>query len=352
MNVGIVTLATFFTWGLVGKVGFLATFIPTVVVTILIVFFGEILPKVYANNKSMTFARRTANLLNFINSISYFIALPLLKFSAIIEKRIETKGYEISVDELNQAIEMTTEYSTSEEEKDILRGIVNFSNIQVKQVMKSRTDIFAIDYDFDFHQVMDMVNKSKLSRIPVYKDNIDQLEGILHVKDLLPFIANNEKFNWRILLRKIYYVPESKMIDDLLRNFQEKHVHIAIVVDEYGGTSGLVTLEDVVEEIVGEINDEFDSLDVDFEKVSDNIYNFEGKTSLNDIIKTLDLKHDVFDQVKGENESVGGLLLELNSSMPHVNEVITFENFDFKVLGVNDRRIKKVQLTVKNEKHA
>lgn len=346
LNVGIVTLATFFTWGLVGREGFLSAFIPTVIVTILIVFFGEILPKVYANNNGMNFARMTAKLLSFINSVFYFIAWPLLKFSSIIEKRIDTKGYEISVEELNEAIEMTTDHRTSEEEKDILRGIVNFSNIQVKQVMRSRTEIIAIDINDDFHKVMDKVNKCKLSRIPVFKDNIDQLEGILHVKDLLPFISNNEKFTWTILLRKIYYIPESKMIDDLLKDFQEKRVHIAIVVDEYGGTSGLITLEDVVEEIVGEINDEFDSTELEFEQVADNIYNFEGKTSLTDMIKTLDLKLDVFDQVKGENESIGGLILELNSSMPHVKDVISFQNYDFKILSVNQRRIKKIQLII------
>lgn len=349
LNVGIVTLSTFFTWGLVGKQGFLATFIPTVVVTVLIVFFGEILPKVYANNNSIAFARSTAKLLHIINTIFYFVAWPLLKFSSIIEKRIDTKGYEISVEELNEAIEMTTDHRTSEEEKGILRGIVNFSNIQVKQVMRSRTEIVAIDITNDFHEVMDKVNKCKLSRIPVFEDNIDNLQGILHVKDLLPFISNNEKFNWTILLRQIYYIPESKMIDDLLKDFQEKHVHIAIVADEYGGTSGLITLEDVVEEIVGEINDEFDNTDLEYQKIAENVYNFEGKTSLTDMIKTLDLKHDVFDEVKGENESLGGLLLELNSTMPHVDDIISYQNYDFKVLSVNQRRIKKVQFVINPE---
>lgn len=349
LNVAIVTISTYFTWQIVGKIGFLATFIPTVVITILIVFFGEILPKVYANNNTVSFARITAGLLSFVHTIFYLLAIPLLKFSQLIERRIGTKGYDISVDELNEAIEMTSDEETSQEEKDILRGIVNFSNIHVRQIMQARTEIFAIDFSDDFHQVMDKINKFKHSRIPVYKENIDQLEGILHVKDLLPFLNNDEKFNWTLLLRSVYYIPESKMIDHLLTSFQEKRVHMAIVVDEYGGTSGLVTLEDVVEEIVGEINDEFDVEEVDFEKIDDNNYVFEGKTSLTDLSKTLDLRHDTFDDVKGENESLGGLLLELNSTMPHVNEVIYFSKYEFKVLSVNSRRIKKVQLTILNE---
>lgn len=349
LNVAIVTISTYFTWQLVGKVGFLATFIPTVIITILIVFFGEILPKVYANNNSISFARMTAGLLSFVHATFYLLAIPLLKFSQVIERRIGSRGYDISVDELNEAIEMTSDEETSQEEKDILRGIVNFSNIHVRQIMQARTEIFAIDCSDDFHEVMDKINKFKCSRIPVYKENIDQLEGILHVKDLLPYINSNEKFNWKILLRSVYYIPESKMIDDLLASFQEKRVHMAIVVDEYGGTSGLVTLEDVVEEIVGEINDEFDVEEVDFEKIDNSNYVFEGKTSLTDLSKILDLRHDTFDEVKGENESLGGLLLELNSTMPNVNEVIYFSKYEFKVLSVNSRRIKKVQVTLLNE---
>lgn len=349
VNVAMVTLATFFTWRLIGKEGFWATFIPTVLITILLVFFGEILPKVFANNNRLIFARITVSMLNTVNTLFYFIAYPLMKFSNVIEKKIGSKGYDVSVEELNDAIELATNEETTEEEKDILKGVVNFSNIQVRQIMCSRTDIFALSMTDDFHQVMDKINKSKYSRIPVYNETIDSLEGILHVKDLLPFLNNDEKFNWNILLRKIYYVPEPKMIDNLMRSFQEKHVHIAIVVDEYGGTSGLITLEDVIEEIVGDINDEFDSLDLDFKQLDERTYVFEGKTSLTDITKILDLKHDAFDEVKGENESLGGLLLELNSTIPLVNEEIKFQNFTFKVESVNARKIKKVRMTLDKE---
>jgi gliding motility-associated protein GldE len=343
-----VTISTFITWEVIGKVGFWAFFIPTVVITVLIVFFGEILPKVYANNNKIVFAYFSVNFLVFLNNMFFFLASPLLRFSGLIEKRINNKGYDISVEQLNQAIELASDEKTSEEEKDILKGIVNFSSIQVRQIMRSRTDIVAIHSNDDFHEVMDKINKFKHSRIPVYKDTLDHLEGMLHVKDLLPFISNDEKFNWKILLRKIYYVPETKMIDDLMRSFQEKHIHVAIVIDEYGGTCGLVTLEDIIEEIVGDMNDEFDDPDpeVEFIQIDKNTYVFEGKTLLTDITKILDLKHDVFETVKGENETLGGLLLELHSTMPKSNEEIVFSNFDFRVESVNARRIKRVRITI------
>lgn len=349
VNVAMVTIATFFTWQLIGKEGFWASFIPTVLITILLVFFGEILPKVYANNNRVIVARFTASMLNTVNTLFYFIAFPLMKLSNLIEKRINAKGYEVSVDQLNEAIELATNDETTEEEKDILKGIVNFSNIQVRQIMCARTDIFALSVTEDFHEVMNQINKCQYSRIPVYNETLDELEGILHVKDLLPFLNNDENFNWKILLRKVYYVPETKMIDHLMRSFQEKRVHMAIVIDEYGGTSGLITLEDIIEEIVGDINDEFDSLDLDFKQIDENTYIFEGKTALTDIIKILDLKHDIFDGVKGENESIGGLLLELNSIIPLVNEEFHFSNFTFKVESVNTRRINKIRMTIHEE---
>lgn len=349
VNVAMITIATFFTWQLVGKEGFWAWFTPTVIVTTVIVFFGEILPKVYANNKSLVFARLTANMLSTVNRIFYFLAYPLMKFSSIIEKRIESRGYDISVDQLNEAIELATDEQTSEEEKDILRGIINFSSLTVKQIMRSRTDIVCIDITDDFHQLMDKINKSQFSRLPVYEEDVDHIAGVLHVKDLLPFINNNENFNWKILIKSAFFIPESKRVDDLMRNFQEKRVHMAIVIDEYGGTAGLITLEDVIEEIVGEINDEFDAQDIEFSKIDDHTYVFEGKTLLTDITKILDLNHDIFDEVKGENESLGGLLLEINKSMPKVNEEIKYGQFTFKVESVNTKRIKRVRLEIKGE---
>lgn len=351
VNVSLVTLSTFITWEVIGKNGFWSFFIPTVVITILIVFFGEILPKVFANNNRQLIAYFSVNLLSFFNSVFFFLASPLLSFSSVIEKRINNRGYDISIEQLNQAIELATDEKTTDEERDILKGIVNFSNIQARQIMKSRTDIVAININDDFHEVMNKINKVKFSRIPVYNDTLDHLAGMLHIKDLLPFISNDEKFNWRILLRKIYFIPETKMIDDLMRSFQEKHIHVAIVVDEYGGTCGLITLEDIIEEIVGDINDELDQfgVDVEYTQIDENVYVFEGKTSLTDIIKIVDLKHDVFDEVKGESETLGGLILEMHSTMPIANEEVNYKHFDFKVEAVNARRIKRVRVTVNSE---
>jgi gliding motility-associated protein GldE len=277
------------------------------------------------------------------------MARVLMFFSNIIERRVEKKGYRVSLDDLNEALEMTTGEETTDEEKEILKGIVNFGTIQVKQIMRSRIDVTAFDVKMDFHQLMDRINKSNFSRIPVYKETIDHVKGILYVKDLLPFIEQGEEFKWQKLIREPYFVPETKKIDDLLKNFQEKHVHMAIAVDEYGGTAGLITLEDIIEEIVGEINDEFDSEEVDFTQIDSSTYIFEGKTSLNDLTKIIDMRADVFDEVKGESESVGGLLLELNSSMPKAGDEIVYDRFAFKIESVNSKRIKRVRLKMHDE---
>lgn len=350
VNVAIVTLTTVMTWQIFGTDNEGWTFaLVTFSITVLIVFFGEIIPKVYASNRNITFARRTVFLINAASAIFTPLSFLLTSFSSIIEKRVKKKGYDISVDELQEAVEITTN-NTSEEEKEILKGIVNFSTITVKQVMKSRIDITAVEFDLDFHQLMDKINKCGYSRIPVYQDRIDNLKGILYVKDLLPFIDQDENFAWQKLLRKGYFIPESKKIDDLLKDFQEKRVHMAVVVDEYGGTSGLITLEDIIEEIVGEINDEFDDEDVVYNKVNKNTYVFEGKTSLNDFIKIIDEDPDVFDEVKGESESLGGLVLELNSSMPQVGEKIPYGRFEFIPDSVNHKRIKRVKVVIHEAK--
>ncbi|MDB4835135.1 gliding motility-associated protein GldE, partial [Cyclobacteriaceae bacterium] len=287
----------------------------------------------------------TAFMLAFFNQLFFPFAFLLLKMSSVIEKRIAQKGYDVSVDDLHEALEMTTEEST-EEEKDILKGVVKFGTIHVKQIMRSRMDVTAIDIDTDFHQLMDKINKCGFSRIPVYKESIDHIAGILYIKDILPFIDNKETYNWQQLLREPYFIPENKKIDDLLRNFQSKRVHMAIVVDEYAGTSGLITLEDVIEEIVGDINDEFDHEAIDFKKVDSSTYVFEGKTSLNDLTKIINAEDDIFDEVKGESESLAGLILELNAEMPHAGDRITHDNFTFVIESVSNKRIKRVKINI------
>lgn len=350
INIGIVTLTTFVSWSLFGMnaTGIIVILVQTVGVTFAIVFFGEIVPKVYANQSRIPFALTLAPILNFFSSLLSPVSWFLMAFSNLIEKRVELKGYSLSVDELHQALELTTE-DTPNEEKDILKGIVNFGTLSVKQVMRSRMDITAIDVEMDFHELMDKINKSGYSRIPVYEETIDNILGVLYIKDLLPFIEKNEDFAWKDLIRKSFFVPETKKVDALLKDFQKMRVHMAIVVDEYGGTSGLVTLEDLIEEIIGEINDEFDDTnDIFFQELDNDTFIFEGKVSLNDFCKKLELDSQLFEEVKGESESLGGLLLELNSKLPKNGTKIKFNDFEFTVLAVDARKIKKVKVHLSN----
>ena len=349
VNVAIVTLATFVTWEITGSKSTEGTVIAilSAVVTMVILFFGEVLPKVYATPNNLSFARLTSPLLKICESIFRPLSFILMSLSNIIENRFEKKGYDISVEELHHALELTTtNEETTEEEKDILKGIVNFGTLTVKQVMKSRMDITAFDTELDFHELMDKVNKSGFSRVPVYTETIDKIDGILYIKDLLPYIESDENFAWKELLRPGFFVPETKKIDVLLRDFQEKRVHMAIVVDEYGGTSGLITLEDIIEEIVGEINDEFDDDEIPYDQLDENTYVFEGKTTLNDFCKITEVPAVTFEDVKGESESLGGLLLELNTKLPSAGETITFNKFDFTVVAVDAKKIKKVKVRI------
>ncbi|MEM6360344.1 MAG: gliding motility-associated protein GldE [Bacteroidota bacterium] len=314
---------------------------------ILLVLFGEILPKVYAGPNNLRFARITSGLIRFLASIFRPLSWMLMSLSSIIEKRFKTKGYDISVEELHHALELTTKNEdTTEEEKDILKGIVNFGTLTVTQVMKSRMDITAFDTEMDFHDLMDKINKSGFSRVPVYSDTIDSIEGILYIKDLLPYTEQEDDFKWLDLLRPGFFVPETKKIDSLLRDFQEKRVHMAIVVDEYGGTSGLITLEDIIEEIVGEINDEFDNESLGFNKIDDRTYVFESKTTLNDFCKWINESPATFEAIKGESESLGGLLLEINGRLPSAGEKIEYDKYTFTVIAVDNKRIKRVKVQI------
>lgn len=343
INVAIVTLSTFVTWKITQSHE--ENLWTVLAVTFLIVFIGEIIPKVYANEKKVEFARFTVSGLAVANRIFYPLASLLMNASAIIEKRIEKKGYQISLAELNHALDITTQENTTNEEKEILKGIVNFSTISAKQVMHPRLDVFAIDYKTDFHELLDKINKSKFSRIPVYRDTIDKIIGILYIKDLLPFIDQKENFRWQKLLRTPYFIPETKKIDNLLKSFQDKRVHMAIVIDEYGGTSGLLTLEDIIEEIVGEINDEFDSEDIDYLKLDESTYIFPAKTHLNDVYKVIE-EATIFEEIKGDSESLAGVVLELFSRMPKTGEQITFKNILLSIESVDKKRIKKVKIQI------
>jgi gliding motility-associated protein GldE len=346
INVGIVTLATFVTWRIFGTTTLTGIVIVslTFITTFAIVFFGEIIPKVYANSNNVAFAGMTSRLMILAESLFSPLSWVLLSFSKVVEKRIERKNYDISKEEIHKALEITADGEATEEEKEILKGIVNFGTLSVKQVMKSRLEITAFDIDLDFHDLMDKINKCGFSRIPVFRETIDKIEGILYIKDLLPYLDRDENFKWQPLLRPGYFVPENKKIDSLLKDFQEKRVHISIVVDEYGGTSGLITLEDIIEEIVGEIRDEFDVDEIAYNKLDENTYVFEGRTSLNDFCKIIGKDPSMFDEVKGESESLAGLILELSSKIPRVGEKTEFGGLVFTVVAVDNRRIKRIRI--------
>ncbi len=348
INFAIIILSAYFTWDLFGKSTFVFLFL-TIVVTLVIVFFGEIIPKVYANKNKALFVRFSFPLINLF----YFVFRPLVLLLVMISKTFKTnkkKLLESSKDDLNKAMSLTIDKNTPDEEKNILEGIINFGAIKVKEIMKSRVDVVAFDIETPFVKIANQINSSGYSRIPVFKEKIDNIEGVLYVKDLIPHL-NNPRFDWTDKIRPAFFVPENKNIDILFKDFQEKRVHLAIVIDEYGGVSGIITLEDVIEEIVGDIKDEFDfEKDFQYKKIDSNTFVFEGKTLLNDFCKTFGENKTFFDEVRGEGESLGGLLLEINSKIPKKGDKIKFGNFIFTIMSVDKKRIQRVRV-YKNSKN-
>lgn len=347
INVAIITLSAYFTWSSFGKSAYVF-FILTFVVTAVIIFCGEIIPKVYASKNKKLFIKTSSLVLIPSNVIFKPLILMLIKISQAF-KNNKRELLESSKEELNKAMSLTIDKSTSKEEKDILKGIINFGSIKVKEIMKSRVDIVAFEIDESFEKISELINKSGYSRIPVFKETIDNIEGVLYVKDLLPHL-NDKNFDWTKKIRPAFFVPENKNIDVLFKDFQEKRVHLSLVIDEYGGVSGLVTLEDIIEEIVGDIKDEFDfEEDFYYKKIDSNTFLFDGKTSLNDLCKVLNIHKDFFDASKGESESLGGLILELNSKIPSVGDKIKFDNFIFTIMSVDNKRIKRVRVFKKTK---
>lgn len=355
VNLGIVTISTFLMWELTGTHD-PAEFIVGVVtfsVTFFITFFGEIIPKVYATKNNMRIAVSVGTLWKALIVIFKPISFLLLKMSSVIERRIEKKGYQVTVEELNQALDLTTENGeTSEDEKGILKGIVNFGTLTVRQVMKSRMDISAVDISRNFSELLDFIKNSGFSRVPVYRDSIDKIEGVLYIKDILPFMDQDKDYEWQNLLRPGFFVPETKKIDSLLKDFQEKRVHIAIVVDEYGGTSGLITMEDIIEEIIGDINDEFDEVRSTYQRIDDTTFVFEGKVSLHEFCKVLEIELNTFDAVRGESESLGGLILEINNQLPAAGDQISYEQFLFTIEAVDQKSIKRIKVHIHEQEES
>lgn len=347
VNIAIITISTYATWEIVGNTNDgRVLVILAAIVTTLIVFFGEIIPKIYANQKGLAVARLSSKILVASMKIVRPLAWVLISMTSIVEKRIKKKGYSGSIEEVNHALELSTGIGITEQERDILKGIVHFSTIPVTQIMKVRVDVEAVELSVSFYDLIDKINKTGYSRLPVFKEDLDKIEGILYIKDLLPHTNKEESFEWQKLLRPAYFVPEAKMIDDLLKDFQEKRVHMAIVVDEYGGTEGLITLEDIIEEIVGEINDEYDEEYDSFKKIDANTYDFEGKTSINDFCKVVKEDTKLFEEIMGESESLGGMILEVHKGLPNTGEQVHFDKYTFTVLSVDTKRIKKIRIKI------
>ncbi len=323
----------------------------TILLTFLLLLFGEIIPKVYGSTNPLAFCRKAVKGVMFFRKVFWPIETILLKSGAFAEKVLQKENRQLSIDDLEQALELTDK-SDIKDEQSMLQGIIRFGDETAKEVMTSRQDIIDLDIRCSYENVLKCIVDNNYSRIPVYQDNKDNIRGVLYIKDLLPHLSKPANFRWQSLIRPPYFVPETKKIDDLLREFQENKVHIAIVVDEFGGTSGIVTLEDILEEIVGEINDEYDEEEHNYTKLDANSYIFEGKTLLNDFTKILNLPDDEFDDVEGDADSLAGLLLEIKGDFPAVHEILKYKRYTFEVLEIDERRISKVKVIIGCEDNA
>ena len=317
----------------------------TVLLTFLLLLFGEIMPKVYAGQQPLRFCRGAVNGILLCRKLFYPFASIVVSSGRLADKVVQKENHVLSVDDLEQALELTDKEDIKDEQR-ILEGIVRFGDETAKEIMTSRQDVVDLDFRSTFQEVLQCIVENNYSRIPVYQDNSDNIRGILYIKDLLPHLTKGASFRWQSLIRPPYFVPETKKIDDLLREFQENKVHIAIVVDEFGGTSGIVTLEDVLEEIVGEINDEYDEDEKNYQRINSNTYVFEGKTLLSDFYKILNLDDETFEEVEGDADTIAGLLLEIKGEFPKLHEKIDFQNITFEIQEMEERRISKVKVVV------
>ena len=348
VNVTIIMLCNYIFTSLVHfgeKAYWLQFLIVTVLLTFLLLLFGEIIPKVYSREEPLAFCRRSVSGILFFRRLFWVFESILLRSGFLASKVIKNDQQMLSVDELEHALELTDKNDIKEEQK-MLQGIVRFGDETVREVMTSRQDIVALNINSPFSDVLKSIVENNYSRIPVYQNNDDNIKGVLYIKDLLPHLAKPTSFKWQTLMRPPHFVPETKRLDDMMKDFKENKVHIAIVVDEFGGTSGLITLEDILEEIVGEINDEYDEEDTSYSKLNYNTYVFDGKTLLSDVTKILEVDDDYFSEIEGDADSLAGLLLEIKGDFPTMHERIEYRNFMFEILKVDGRRISKVKITI------
>ena len=345
VNVTIIMLCNFFFMSVFEFHSPIAEFlILTVILTFLLLLFGEIMPKIYSAQKTLAFCRFSAPGIWMFRSLFYPVASMLVRSTSFLNKHFARKNHNISVDELSHALELTDK-AELKEENNILEGIIRFGGETAKEVMTSRLDVVDLDIRTPFKDVLQCIIENAYSRIPIYSENRDNIKGILYIKDLLPHL-NKVDFRWQSLIRPAYFVPETKMIDDLLRDFQANKIHIAIVVDEFGGTSGIVTMEDIIEEIVGEIHDEYDDEERTYAVLNDHTWVFEAKTQLTDFYKITKVDEEVFDEVAGDSDTLAGLLLELKGEFPALHEKVTYDHYEFEVLEMDNRRILKVKFTI------
>lgn len=351
VNVGVVILTTYLSARLFDFRAFpyLGFLIQVIIITAIILLFGEIIPKVYATRQNQKMIRRMVRPLRILIHAFYPLSRLLVYSTGMIDRRISKKQVPVSLEELSDAIKLTSGISGNADETNMLKGIVRFSDTEVREIMKSRVDVVAVDEDINYSLLMQQIIASGYSRIPVFKGSADNVIGILYIKDLLPHLSAGSKFEWNKLIRPVFFIPENKKINDLLVEFQEKKIHMAVIVDEFGGMAGIVTLEDIIEEIVGEINDEFDAEadNIAWSKVDDNTWLFEGKTLLNDFTRITGIDDRVFDSVEGEYETLAGLILELEGRLPHKGESIYFEHFVFGIESADNRRIKRIKVSLK-----
>ena len=317
------------------------------IIVFLLLFGGQVLPRVWAAQNNIRFATYFAWFVSIVHATLEPISDFYVSISESIEGRFFHKGSAVNYQEIDEAIEMSVDPAASQEEKNILKGILKFGNITVKQIMHTRLDVSGIEYDSDFDTIVKRVADLHYSRLPVYRGNLDNIVGVIHTKDLLPHLNKGKAFDWHTVMRQPFFVHGHKLIEDLLSEFQTRRMHFAVVVDEFGGTSGIVTLEDIVEEVIGDIKDEFDEEEFHYSKVDNYTYVFEGKTMLNDVCRIMNIPPDTFEVVKGESDSIGGLILELAGKFPEENSVISHDNYDFTILEVSKMRIQKVQVAIR-----
>jgi magnesium and cobalt exporter, CNNM family len=347
VNIAIIIISAFtvnqlFDFSLHPQLGFI---IQVIAITFMIVLLGEVMPKVYATQKALPMAQTVAFPLYALDKLLSPLSFVLVSLTHVIEKRLTKKGYDITIDELTHAIDITSDQTTPADEKKILKGIVKFGNIDVKQIMKARVDVIALEKKTPFTKVLKTVEEAAYSRLPVYEDTFDKVIGILYIKDLIAHLDKDDSFKWTTLIRPPYFIPESKKINDLLDEFQEKKMHMAVVIDEYGSAMGIVSLEDILEEIVGEISDEFDDEEPVYSRLDENNFVFEAKTLLNDACRVMEIERSIFDDIQGETDTLAGLVLELAGKIPVKGEKINFKDFKFTIESADRRKIKRVKIT-------